>query len=285
MTQVRLSLRGLIVVAAAALSLNCGGGSDGGGGSATTPTSPTVTTPTRVIAVSGNLSFGQVTVGSSQTATMTISNSGNSVITVSSIFATSSFVPHSTVSWSSGTIAAGGSQNVTVTFRPTVAGSFSGTLTVNGDQTSGTNSIAFSASSVEAAVFPGNWSGTYQVERCDGAGSMQDILCSAPSGSRPGGVFPIGTQLPITLSLSQSGSSVNGTIALGEVRGTVSGTVVNGVLTLSGTARNGTLAAVISQWSTSVSGSSMTGTASYNITISGAPGTGVMVTRLSDVRR
>ncbi len=44
----------------------------------------------------------------------------------------------------SGTIAAGGSQPVTVTFAPVAATAYSGTVTVNSDKTSGTNTIAVS---------------------------------------------------------------------------------------------------------------------------------------------
>lgn len=264
-------------------------GCGGGGSGASAPTAPSATAPTvsatRVINVSGSLNFGQVTVGASQDATVTISNSGNSTLTVTGLNATSNFTLHSAASWTSGTIAAGASQTVTITFRPTSAGSFNGTLTVNADHTSGTNTIAFTASAAELSTFAGNWSGTYVVERCDGTGTMQDILCSAPSGSRPGGVFPIGTALPITMSLNQTGSSVTGVWALGTVTGTGTGIVTNGALTLQGTARSSTITAQISQWSTQVQGSSMTGTATYNMTLTGAPGVGVLVTRFSNVRK
>jgi len=91
--------------------------------------------PTRVISLSGDLAFGNVTAGSSATRILTISNTGNSTLTVSSISYPSRFSGN----WSGGTIAAGSTRNVTVTFSPTAAQSYGGTITVNSDKTSGTN--------------------------------------------------------------------------------------------------------------------------------------------------
>ncbi len=92
--------------------------------------------PSRVIVLSGNLNFGDVQVGASPTATLTISNAGNSTMTVSNI----SF-PNGFSGSFSGTIAAGAVQNVTVTFAPTVNNPFSGVVVVVSDATLGTNSI------------------------------------------------------------------------------------------------------------------------------------------------
>ncbi|MBE0544432.1 MAG: choice-of-anchor D domain-containing protein, partial [Verrucomicrobia bacterium] len=97
-------------------------------------------TPTRVISLSGDLVFGSVVVGSSAQRTLTIANTGNSTLTVSSISYPSGFGGN----WSSGTIPAGGSQNVTVTFSPSAATGYDGTVTVNSDKTSGVNTIAAS---------------------------------------------------------------------------------------------------------------------------------------------
>jgi hypothetical protein len=259
-------------------------GSGGGSPTSPTPSTPAAPAATRIISLGGNLAFGEVQVGSSRSATLTISNGGNATLTVSGLGATGGIVAQSSASWTSGTIAPGASQQVTITFRPTTAGTFAGTVTVDADHTSGTNSIPISGTAIDAA-FAGNWSGNYIVERCDGAGSIQDVLCSAPSGSRPGGVFPVGTSLPITLTLNQSGNSVTGTFALGTVRGVATGVVTNGLLTLQGTATGGTLTAVITHWSTRAQGNVMDGFANYNITISGVPGIGGLVTRLGRVTK
>jgi hypothetical protein len=94
-------------------------------------------TTTRIIGMSGNLSYGNVKVGSTANATMTISNTGNADLAVSGISYPSGF----TGNWASGTIAAGSSQNVTVTFTPTAAEPYSGMIAVSSDATSGTSII------------------------------------------------------------------------------------------------------------------------------------------------
>src|SRR5665213_903591 len=100
--------------------------------------------PTRIISLGGNLAFGSVTVNSSAQSTLTIYNTGNSTMTVNSISYPSGF----SGSWS-GTISAGGSHAVTVTFSPTSATSYGGTVTVNSDATSGVNTIAASGTGTQ----------------------------------------------------------------------------------------------------------------------------------------
>lgn len=265
---------------AALVAAGCGGGSS----APTAPTAPVQAT--RVITVAGNLNLGQVTVGSSSSSTITITNSGTATLTVTGITASGGFPTDTILSWNGGTVLPGSTQVVTFTIRPTTAGSFAGVLTVNGDHTSGSNTITFSASVVAATPFTGNWAGNYFVDRCEGTGTLQDILCSAGSGSRPPGSFPVGTSLPMSLSLIQTGSTVSGTWALGSIRGVTNGVVAaNGLLTLQGTATSGTLSASISYWNTRAIGNVMDGFASYNITIAGAPGVGILVTRLGTVTK
>jgi hypothetical protein len=100
------------------------------------------------------LAFGNVLAGTTTAAAMTITNTGTGVLTVSGMSGPSGF----NASWTSGTIAAGGSQAVTIGFAPTAAGMYGGTITVSGDQTSGSNTITASGS-----AFPnlnGAWNGT-----------------------------------------------------------------------------------------------------------------------------
>lgn len=251
------------------------------GGDDSSPTSPSSTPPatTRIINVSGNLAFGEVPVGGQRELSYTITNSGNAPLNVTGTTVTGGLSTHTTASWTNGQIAAGGSQTVTVRFQPTTAGSYSGTVAVNGDQTSGSNTVAISGTA-SAPAFAGSWSGRYIVERCDGTGSAQDYFCSAR------GAFPPGTSLPLSLSLTQNGTSVSGTFSLGQVTGSASGAVnASGTLVLQGTASSGTLTAALSGWSSTVSGTSMSGTFSYNASVSGIPGVAVIVSRLSGVTR
>ncbi len=113
--------------------------SDANGGTNSVNASGTGTlavVPSRIIVLSGNLNFGDVQVGALPTATLTISNAGNSTMTVSNIS-----YPNGFSGAFSGTIAAGAVQNVTVTFTPAVNQPFSGVVVVASDATFGTNSI------------------------------------------------------------------------------------------------------------------------------------------------
>ena len=264
----------VLALALLPFTIACGGGSS-------SPTSPSTTPPatTRVAGVSGNLAFGDVAVGGQRDLSYTVTNSGNATLNVSGTTISGGLASQTLFSWTNGQIAPGASQSVTVRFSPTSSGSYSGTIAVNGDQTSGSNTVAISGNAI-GPTFQGAWAGRYIVERCDGTGSLQDYLCSSR------GFFPPGTDLPIALSLTQNGSSVSGSFSIGQVTGAASGTVnAGGTLVLQGTANSGTLSISLSSWATTASGSSMTGNFSYNATISGVPGVGVVVARLSGVTR
>jgi Abnormal spindle-like microcephaly-assoc'd, ASPM-SPD-2-Hydin/CARDB len=267
---------GLLCLALLPFTLACGGDSS-------SPTGPSSTTAppatTRVVNVSGNLAFGEVAVGSSRDLSYTITNPGNAALTVTGTSVSGGRASQLTASWTSGTIAAGASQDVSVRFQPTTAGSYSGTVTVNGDQTSGSNTIAISGNA-SAPTFQGTWSGRYVVERCDGTGSVQDYFCSAR------GSYPSGTDLPVSMTLTQNGTSISGTLSLGQVTGVVTGIVAGGsTLVLQGTVRSGQTSATLSGWSTTASGSSMAGNFSYDAAFTGIPGVAVVRARLSGVTR
>jgi hypothetical protein len=118
------------------LATSCGGSSD----SPTSPT-PTPTTQNRIIGIVGDLSFGEVLVGQSSERPITIRNTGNATLNVSGLSGPSGF----TATWTSGQIPAGGSQDVRLRFAPTEVRSYSGTLTVSGDHTSGLNTAPINA--------------------------------------------------------------------------------------------------------------------------------------------
>jgi T5SS/PEP-CTERM-associated repeat protein/autotransporter-associated beta strand protein len=172
---------------------------------------------TRIIGLSGNLAFGNVQVGQTATRTLTISNSGSSTLNVSGISYPSGF----SGSWS-GSIGAGGSQNVTVTFAPTQTNSYGGTVTVNSDATSGINTISasgtgtstpcsymLSATSTNIAAAGG--SGSFMVYANDGCSwsSVASInwIHTTSSGSATGTVS-------YTVD-ANSGSGRIGTISVG----------------------------------------------------------------------
>ena len=104
-------------------------------------------TATRVMALSGNLAFGSVTVGQSATATFTISNTGNSTLTYTSLTCSCDVTVFS-ASPTTGTVPPGGSKAVTVSFSPTAQIAYGGALSVVSDATSGVSAINVSGSGV-----------------------------------------------------------------------------------------------------------------------------------------
>ena len=105
----------------------------------------------RVIGLSGNLAFGDVAAGNTATSVLTIANTGTGTLTVTGMSAPSAGSGIYKASWVSGTIAPGASQAITITFAPTAAISYNGTLTVNADQTSGTNTVPVSGAGSAAS--------------------------------------------------------------------------------------------------------------------------------------
>lgn len=110
---------------------------------------PTAPTPTSSISLSGNMNFGSLTVGQTSTSTLTIGNTGAADLIITGVTYPAGFSGNFT----SGTITGNGSQTVTVTFAPTAAQSYSGNITVTGNQSGGTNTIAVSGTGVAVPTF------------------------------------------------------------------------------------------------------------------------------------
>ena len=97
---------------------------------------PVPTEQTRIIAITGELNFGDVELFSDEVRTVSIQNQGNAVMTVADVYGPPGGA--FTASWRSGTIAAGATQLVSVTFQPAERRSYDGSsLTVNANFTSG----------------------------------------------------------------------------------------------------------------------------------------------------
>jgi hypothetical protein len=265
----QIALR-IVTIVLMLASIQC---SDSDSGRATSPT-----TSTRVITLSGNLALGDVTVGTTRSTTLTITNSGSAALAVTSISVSPGISSLVNLSWTSGQIAPGSAQTVTINFTPTLAGAYSGTLTVNSDRTDGVNSIALNAVGLINAPFAGGWQGNYLIDQCIGSGSAEDLVCS-----RNRGLYPVGTPLPIGINLSQTGNLVSGTFSLGAATGPVNGVVTNGVLSLQGTGASGPISVTITSWNTRVNGNVMEGNITYAITVIGATGPATVVTRLGRV--
>jgi len=111
------------------------------------PTSPDAT-PTRTISIAGDLNFGAVPLGQAKNAGFTIANEGNSPLTITGFTGPCASQGVFKFSWLTGTIGPGAAQAVIVTFSPRVPVNCSGTVSINGDQTSGGATIPMTAVSV-----------------------------------------------------------------------------------------------------------------------------------------
>ncbi len=111
--------------------------------------------PIRVMSMNDSLAFGRVRIGSKASATLTISNAGNSPLTVSNIGFPAGFSGN----WTSGTIAPGGSQNVVVTFTPIAPASYGGPIIISANQTRGPNQVTASGVGVRGIVTRGDFDG------------------------------------------------------------------------------------------------------------------------------
>jgi uncharacterized membrane protein len=100
--------------------------------------------PTRVISITGKLDLGNVVTGQTAKVTATLANTGNSPLTVSGVGVPTGF----TADWKGGSIAAGGKQDVSLTFAPTAAQSYSGKLSITSDSTSGSGSADIAGAGV-----------------------------------------------------------------------------------------------------------------------------------------
>jgi hypothetical protein len=104
----------------------------------------------RIISLSPtSLNFGNVEIGETVTRTFTITNTGTDALTITGI-TLPSFASY-TASWTIGTIPAGGSQVVTITYAPSVAGAQNGNIVVNSNATGGTNTVAVTATATDTS--------------------------------------------------------------------------------------------------------------------------------------
>ena len=126
--------------------------------------------------------------------------------------------------------------------------------------------------------FAGTWSGTYVLTSCGHTGDFASgDFC---------GVFTIGSFLPMTLSLSQTGSSVTGTLLQGTILTSVSGSVDSaGHLILTGTGASSGFALQMVGWDTTQSGSRMSGSWNTRWTGVGWIGYAQVINTLSSVAK
>jgi len=121
--------------------------SDATGGSGVMNVSGSGAAPTRIVSLTGNLSFGDQTIATiSAIRMLRITNSGNSLLSVNNIIYPSGFSGN----WSGGTIAAGAWLDVAVTFSPITVVGYDGTISLTSDQTDGVSTFPLSGNGIPA---------------------------------------------------------------------------------------------------------------------------------------
>ena len=124
--------------------------------------------PTKIVALSGNLSFGDVIVGQAQSSTLTISNQGNTPLSVSSINTPSGFTENANYPI---VVQAGSSQNVTIKFSPTSVQSYSGDITVYSDASNSPTSTPVTGNGISSGGSYTTVPPVGQYQDCDVSGS------------------------------------------------------------------------------------------------------------------
>jgi hypothetical protein len=135
--------QGLLALLALVLSfvVSCGGGSSGGGGS----------TPQPAVSVSpASLTFSSESVGITSAAqTVTLTNTGSASLAISSIAVSGAFAETNTCG---GSVAASGTCTISVTFTPTGAGSFTGTVSITDDASGSPQAVQLAGTGAGATL-------------------------------------------------------------------------------------------------------------------------------------
>jgi Abnormal spindle-like microcephaly-assoc'd, ASPM-SPD-2-Hydin len=228
-------------------------------------------------------SFGNVTTGVTNTQTITISNPGTANLTVSQASMSGSGFAYSGLTTPL-TVAPGGSSPFTVSFDPTTAGSFTGTLTLVNSATpsaavslSGTGvaqtlQVSASPTSVSFGSVTTGTSATQTVTLTNTGNANVSLSNDSVTGT---GFSVTGLTLPLTLNAGQSTSfsvvfdpSSAGS-ASGSLSVTSNATNSPTTIALSGTGTSPATYTVTLSWTPS--SSSYSGFNAYRSTVSGGP--------------
>jgi hypothetical protein len=206
--------------------------------------------PTKVISLTGNLSFEDLQVGETSTKVLTINNNGNTQLSVTDISLPIGF----SANWISGAIAANESKNVTITFSPVARQVYSGIITVTSDATSGTNMIQISGKGLVAPTKVISLTGNLSFEDLQVGETSTKVLTINNNGN---------TQLSVTdisLPIGFSANWISGAIAANESKNVtitfspVARQVYSGIITVTSDATSGINAIEMSGTGALVSG-------------------------------
>lgn len=228
-------------------------------------------------------SFGNVTAGVTNTQTLTLSNPGSASVTISQASMSGTGFAYSGLA-APLTIAAGGSSSFTISFDPTTAGSFSGTLTLVNNSPTPSLAIGLSGtgiaqtlqlSAAPASLSFGNVTVGSSATNTATLTNTGNANVSLASDSVSGSGFSVtGLALPLTLSAGQSTSFsvVFNPSAAGSISGgvTITSNASNSPTTIS-LSGSGVAASYSVMLSWSPSSSSYSGFNMYRSTVSGGP--------------
>ena len=163
-----------------------------------------VSASTPTIYLAGSLSFGNIQVGTPSQQTMTITNTGSAELDVSFINYPLGF----TGNWTGGTISAGGTRSVFVTFDPTSAISYGGSIYVSSNASSGANIISCSGTGISTTTYPSiNVTGTLDFGNVMVGNTPQLAITIANTSSVPLSIYSI--SCPSGFSANWNAGTIN----------------------------------------------------------------------------
>jgi hypothetical protein len=228
------------------------------------------------------LNLGNVTVGTSQTQVLPVSNTGGSSLTISGLAVSGTGFSVSGVTFPY-TLPAGGNANLSVKFAPTIAGPSSATLTISSNASDPSIAVSLSGSATTSTstlgVTPGSMSfgtltvGSSQSQEGSVTANGASVTLSAATSSNS--EFAVsGLTLPVTIA---AGQSVPFTLTFTPTgRGTASGKIsfISSGSTLASETASGTGETIQHNVDLSWNASTSTSVAGYNVyrsTTSGGP--------------
>jgi len=142
----------------------------------------TVNAATYLLSVSPtSLSFGNINPGASSTLAVTLTNSGNSNVTISNVSISGAGFNASGVSTGTG-LTPGQTAALNVTFAPAATGSVTGSVTVTSNATNSPTTIALSGSGIQATFTAWVVPGLVRVGQTDAPGTTSSIALSGARG-------------------------------------------------------------------------------------------------------
>jgi hypothetical protein len=186
-------------------------------------------TPPAVLLSPASLNFGYVPLGSNSVQTVTLTNTGQAWLTISSVSTAAPFAAYSTCPASLG---GGGSCSITVYFTPTVAGLKSGSLSITDNAAGSPQSVSLSGTGTDFSVSASPVSGTvragqsiqFTINVAPFAGPYNPgvtLSCSgpgyAPCTFSPASVIPGANGANSVLTISTNKTLSRGTYTIGVI--------------------------------------------------------------------